>query len=55
MNPEDMNVHVLPGLSVSTHAGGKGTFAFCISRSCHQRFFNCQTSEREVSLSSYNT
>ena len=40
MNPEDIDVHVVPGLSLSTHVGGRGTVVFCHSRLCNQKFFH---------------
>ena len=39
MKEDDIDVHNVPGLSLSTHVGAYGTVVFCNSRSCIQTFF----------------
>ena len=34
MKEDAINVHNVPGLSLSTHVGADGTVVFCNSRSC---------------------
>ena len=47
----DIDVLVVPGLSMSTYVGGSGTVEFCCSLCCNQKFFHwwfIETSERAV-------
>ena len=39
MKEDDIDVHNVPGLSLSTHVGAGGTVVFRNSRSCNQTFF----------------
>ena len=48
MDPEKIDVYVVPGLSLSTHVGGSGTVVFCCSRSCNQKFFHWWFIERLI-------
>ena len=55
MDPEKIDVHVVPGLSLSTPVCGSGTVVFCCSRSCNQKFFHWWFIERLISFVSSST
>ena len=48
LDPEKIDIHVVPGRSLSTHVGGCGTVVFCCSGSCNQKFFHWWFIERLI-------
>ena len=48
MKEDDIDVHNVLGLSLSTHVGADGTVVFCNSRSCNQMFFHWWFLERLI-------